>query len=304
VHHGLSPTGRTGAWTPGGAWVPTPGCPGLVQVRPPRTRVEARSWGFDPALCGIGATPSGEPNAAGLRVPTLATTSHLTRYLFQLCTLKLPPGQVVNLVGLSQTLQLGTDTNDGTPPVYPVTKLVGRAGAGNPNWSFPDGNVSWHVRLIRQPPLISPAQMNVLSCDSFAWTWSDTPALVFDTATFNAQNLDGNGRPDNYVDLTGYTPPYGGKIPGEPVAETLGTFTDLRFPPDDPSKQSIEPVVVEGPGALVFLASVWQTNPDTRAVLTVPQMFPIDPEMPEEGFIAAWPASVYWRIGGGMVIER
>ncbi len=282
--------------------------PRLPAVEPrPRTRLEVASFGFDPVLCGLGSDPYGSLAGPRLRVPTLPTSAQGTRYLFQLCTMPLPRWPV-RLVGVRQWLELGLNTTVGGGLPYILTKLVGRAGAGNPFWRFSDANVSWHVRLVRQIPQIPYAGQNVLTCDSFVWRWSGTPALVFESATFAAANLNGRGHPDNYVALTGYVPPYGGAPLGEPVSN-LGNFSDVRFPGDDPTRCAIDPIELEGPGYLVFYASLWQTNPGGgeiagRPVLTVPGSFPVDPELPEDGFVADWPKAVYWGIGGALVVER
>lgn len=232
-------------------------------------------------------------------------TSGGGRYLFQLATVTLAYRQKVNLVGMSQTLQIGYDTTsvDGepNPPVYPVTKIVGRSGAGNPLWTFPDANVSWHVRMVRQVPQVLRTSFSVLTTDSFAYQWSYSPALIFQSATFDEADTGGDGTPGDYTTLTDYSPP---RVPGEPVS-FLGTFTDLRFQSDDYSSSTIlDPITLEGPGCVCLFASVWQTDPASRATLVVPTMFPIDPEMPEEGFVAAWPNANYWRVGGSLVIER
>jgi hypothetical protein len=284
-------------------------CPPPLVARPPgRSRITVASYGFDPSLCGIGAGVSGALFNAGLRVPTLATDVTADRYLFQLATVPVAYKQKVWVVGLGQGLELGFDSNAQVAPVYPVTKQVGRA-SGDPFWSFPDGNVSWGLRFVRDPPLIPWANQNVLSTDSFSWRWCPSPALVFETATFNPANLDANGHPDNYTTLTSYTAP---AISSEPLGGGLGYFTELRFPIDDPSKEAIEPIEVEGPGAIVFYASLWQTNPETRAKLTLPPGFPMDPEMPEEAFVTDFTnlqpsqinSPIYWRIYGQITVER
>lgn len=264
-----------------------------------RSRFEVASYGFDPDLCCLGSDPSGSIISAGLRVPTLATTSRATRYLFQLATVKLGKCPVW-LVGIGQMLTLYTNTALGSGvPVAPVERFV----RSDPSYHFTDATVSWHLRYLRSVPSYL-RKHNVLETESFAWRWSgSSPALVFEDATFNAANLDGRGHPDNYVPLTGYTPPYGGQPPGVDVAG-LGTFNSIEFPWDNPNAQAIEPVKLEGPGALVLYASVWQTNPGTRAVVQAPAAYPAPIDLGEAGFVLDFPGAVYGRIGGLLRLER
>jgi hypothetical protein len=266
-----------------------------------RSRVVAATYGFDPDLCGLGSDPSSSLNGAGLRVPTLATTSAATRYLFQCATVRLT-AKPMWLVGLAQLLTLYVNTAAGTGvPVAPVEMLVGRAGSGDPLYHFTDATVSWHLRLVRAVPRPRP---NTLTSESFAWRWAgSSPALVFETATFDAANLDGKGAPDNYVALTGYTPPWNGQPSGVDVAG-LGTWNSIDYPWDNPAEQSIEPIEVRGPGALVLYASVWQTSPDTRAAVEPPAAYPMPVSCPEQAFVLGFPQAVYGRVGGKLIVER
>lgn len=265
-----------------------------------RSRFEVASYGFDPDLCCLGSDADGSLNAVGLRVPLLATTTRNTRYLFQLATVRLT-GHPVWLVGMAEMLTLYEDTAAGTPPVAPVEKWVGRGGAGNPAYRFTDSSVSFHLRFVRRTPRV---QQNVLNTESFTWRWSGSaPALVYETATFAAANLDANGHPDNYTALTGYTPPWGGTPPGVDVGG-FGTFNSIEHPWDNPALQAIEPIEVCGPGALILYASVWQTNPSSRAAVTIPAGFPVDPELPEVGFVADFTSAIYGRVGGKLIMER
>lgn len=290
-------------------------CPPELIRRPPGLiRRATSSYGFDPVLCGMGSDATGSLISAGLRVPTAPTTAANLRYYFRLAAVHVGYGQKAWIVGLGQALSIGLDTSSGTPPVFPLIKPVGRAGAGNKDWRFADGNVVWGLRMFREKPLIPFAGQNVLSTDSFMWRWSDAPACLFETATFPAANLDVFGHPDNYVALRTYSPPYGGDFHGEPLGGYLGKFTGLDFPMDDPTRQAIEPIEVEGPGTIVFDASVWQSNPATRANMTVPTMFPIDPELPEDAFVVDYTTlgmgesptvgPNYWAIAGRLTVER
>ena len=271
------------------------------------SRVTVASYGFDPSLCGIGgpANLGVDQNIEGIRVPPAPTavanpnsgTNLVTQYLFNLASLKLAPRQRAKLTNISQLLTIGCDTNLGTPPIYPLVQNV-----TTPTWRFSDVlPITWAVRMVRQWPLVPPAPQSVLSTDSFAWRWSDAPALLFETAIFPTGNVNWNGTPDNYTALTGYTAPYAGTIPGEPVGY-LGNITALDFPWNAPPA-NFEPIELEGPGALCFFALVPQTGPSTRAKITAPAAPPMTVTgAPEEAFVADWPAAIYWSVGGALEV--
>lgn len=266
-------------------------------------RFEVSTYGFDPDLCGLGSDADGSLNAPGLRVPLLATTARNQRYLFQCATVRLG-GAPIWLVGMAEMLTLYEDTAAGTPPVAPVEKLIGRPGSGNPLYHLPDATWSFHLRHVRTMPRPSWANQNPLTAESFAWRFSGSaPALVFETATFAAANLDANGHPDNYTALTGYAPPWGGSPPGVDVGG-FGNFSSIEHPWDDPSLQAIEPIAVSGGGALILYASVWQSNPETRATVTWPGSMPGDPQLPEPAMVSGFTNSIYGRVGGKLIMER
>jgi len=161
------------------------------------------------------------------------------------------------------------------------------------------------VRRVRKPnPL--PSGQNVLSTNSFAWRWTDNSGLIFETAAFNAANLDYKGTPDNYLQLTSYTAPGGGGVfPGEPVGGDLGCFDSVDFPWGRAAgKTSFDPVWVKPGGFLVFYALVDQTNTATRAVIQVPAMFPLPTTgMPENAFIGDFTDAQQYAVGGWMEVE-
>ncbi|MHB8563332.1 MAG: hypothetical protein ACYDDA_05170 [Acidiferrobacteraceae bacterium] len=276
----------------------------------PRSRFEVATYGFDPDLCGIGSDPNGSLTQAGLRVPKAPSGPAGggagvigARYLFQCCTVRLPPNRPLWLVGMAELLTMYEDTADGTPPIQPVEKLIGRSGSGDPRYHFVDATVSFHLRHVRSVPYPLWANQNVLTSQSFVWRWSDSPALVFETATFAAGDLNYNGTPDNYLTLTGYTPPWNGQPPGVDVGG-FGTFNSIEHPWDNPAAQAIEPIEMSGPGALVLYASVWQTNPGARGAVTWPAMMPADPQLPEVAFASAFTSAIYGRVGGKLILER
>lgn len=273
-------------------------------MRPCTTRYEVLAQGFDPAVAGVGGDGTGVQNVVGLRVPTLATSTPANRYLFVCAAKRLARKECVRVVGVRPLVEIGVDTNNGVPPIYAVTKQV-----TTPDWHFADtGPVCFSLRVHRFMPSWKPS--NVLDTDSFAQSWTGgSPGLVYQTATFPAKNLDIHGHPDDYVALSSYTPPWSGMALGQPLAG-FGDMREVR-PYSDQTKQSLDPVTARGPGWLILWASVQQTNPEPRPTITLPTAMPLNPGIPEEGFVSTFPftagvcpGAVYWRVGGALVIEQ
>ena len=282
----------------------------LDALRQHRSRQRVSSRGFDPLLQGLGypGDPSADMLAAGLRVPYAPTgstggeTPHVVqRYLFQLCSIGIGDG--LWLTSLGQLSILGseqkTGTDPATAPVFP--NVIEQTSSA---FRFADCHpIRWGVRRVRKPRTLWSGR-NVLSTNSFAWRWSDSPALVFETAAFPAGDLDWKGTPDNYLTLTDYTAPGGGGVfPGEAVGD-FGCFDSLEFPWNNPDRKAMDPVWVRPGGRLVFYALVDQSNPSTRAVQQVPAMFPLPPTgMPENAFITDWTSTIQFAVGGWMQVE-
>jgi hypothetical protein len=284
-----------------------------------RSRVRVSSRGFDPTLCGIDAGPGnlgGDLLAAGLRVPynpTGAVSQEIgyaitQPYLFQLATIGVGAGLWVT--GLGQLSILGLEQLTGTtggdepvpgPPVFP--NVIQQQTAA---FRFADCRpIRWGLRQVRKPTPPWTGN-NVLSTSGFAWRWSENPALVYETATFPAGNLNWKGTPDNYLTLeTYFAPCQANKFPGRPVGGDLGDFESIDFPWQNPNRKAFDPIWIDGGGYLVFYAWVDQTNTETRAAMVVPEMFPLATTgMPENAFIADWDDTIQYAVGGWIEVEH
>ena len=279
-----------------------------------RTRQRVSSRGFDPLLGGIGlpGDPSADLLAAGIRIPYAPTSdvyreSLVQRYLVQLCTIGIGSGLWLTDLGQLSVLgseQLsGTTGGDAPTPTNPIFPNVIEQTSSA--FRFADCHpIRWGVRRVRKPRTAWSGQ-SALSTNSFSWRWTDGSGLIFETAEFPAANLDYKGTPDNYLALTGYTAPGGGGVfPGEPVGGDLGSFDSLDFRYNDPNRRAFEPVWVKPGGQLVFYALVGQSSPSTRAVIQVPDAFPLPTTgMPENAFIGDWPYTIQFAVGGSMTVE-
>jgi hypothetical protein len=274
-----------------------------------KTRQRISSRGYEPLLQGKGlpGNPGADMLAAGLRVPYNPTgqdtdepPNTTQRYLCQLCSIGIGDGLL--LTGLGQLSMLGSEQQvGGVPPTFP--NILEQTTA---NFRFSDClPIRWGVRRVRKP---NPqwTGMNPLSTNSFAWRWTDTSALIYETAKFTIGNLDWKGTPDNYLQLLAYTAPGGGGVfPGEPVGGDLGCFDSLDFPWSGGGKKVLEPVWVKPGGYLVFYALVDQSNPATRAKIQVPGQFPLPTTgMPENAFVGDFTLSNQYSVGGWLEVEQ
>lgn len=267
----------------------------LDQRKRLRSRSRAMSRGWDPVLTGIAIGAGGlDFLQSGLRVPyapTLASGEErnqiVSPYLFNLCTVGIAGGLWVTGIGLLSVLgeEQGNGATASLPPIFPNVLQQQTA-----NWHFPDcAPIHWGLRQVRKPTY-PWAGRNVLNTNSFAWRYSDNPALLYETSTFPPANLDRNGHPDNYLALITYTPPAAPYVfPGRPVGGDLGCFDSLDHPWQFNQRKSFEPIWVDGSGYLSLMAWVSQSDPVHRATQTVPNSFAIPPTgIPENAFLADW----------------
>lgn len=254
---------------------------------------EVFSDGFDEALQGIGSDPYSGTSAMGLRVPTLATPDVASRYLFMCCGFELPENMKACVTGLRTYASLGVRQSGGASPVVVEQEII------TPNFSLPDGNVSWHLRKVN---LSIDIAAGASDRDSFRHRMAKSPACLYETATLAADVP--------YTSLTAYVPPNMGRPPGDSVGR-LGTFHDLRFPWrlgwHNPS------IVIDDPGYYALFASVRQSAGTFAgpAFNAAPASINFQPEI---GFIANFggqkgatnTGALIWRVAGAMrmVIEE
>ena len=272
-----------------------------------KRRWEIATTGFDEYLSLIGGDPDGGNTSVGLRIPTLATPpapAGLTqRYIFNLASFSVGEGTCARIIGFRQLLTLGYAQPLGETSAdgyYVVEQEV-----NDPAFKLVDGNVSWHIRTLG-PPNAQQIQQPGASrsggaqCESFSYQWADTPALLFGTG-----QVPPPGR--IYTNLTAYTPPNSGRIPGQGIAAGLGTFYDLRTPWRTHGGWTSLDIPVPGSDTIAFFATVRQSNPETRSVLTPPsgdETFYAAGLSPEQQFLLNFPDAIYWRVGGALIVEE
>lgn len=273
-------------------------------------RFEISTFGVNEALQGFSSDPfvpaSPFPTGPGLRIPTVlpgdAGPDTRPRYFFQLASREISEGKT-RVRGIRQGLAIGCNASAIDGLVYPVTKIV-----ETPNWSFIDGNVSWH--LVREPNTRRVFQQPTTNGPSWRYTESDTPAMLYQSFVNSAVNPS-TGSPVQYnLGLTSYVPPAPGAW--EPIAG-LGNFKDIRFPwkgRGDISNNINE--VVEGSWRISLYASILQTNPSTRLQANIPAISNIYSGAlgPEEAFLATFDGgegvpgpAIYWSVFGSILFE-
>jgi hypothetical protein len=240
----------------------------------------------DPTMQGIGSSPGlGDWTSSTVTVPPQPTLSTPTRYLIRLCGYTLQQGKKARVQSLRQYAEIGQDVvvAGSSPYVWTARKDVTSS-----NWSFIDGNLSWHLRFHPTP------RGNSVPIDPLAPTllgqsldyWGTQPGLLYTL-----------GHPGF---AAGYVPPAGGVPPGYGLGP-FGTFRDLRFPWGLEVTDLALPIV--GPGTIALWVSVWQGDPTTR-----PAMAPVTAAQaltmrPEDQFVIQWPNALYTRVGGAILLD-
>jgi hypothetical protein len=261
-----------------------------------RRRFELISRGIDDALQGITSDPFGSLSRTGLRVPALVNTP-ATRYLFQLASFEVAEGRRARVVGLRNGYSIGYRQAN---PIY-----VNEFWVESPIWSFVDGNVSWHLRIMplnfpfrpRPGPIAPPLQ-------NFSFETADGSSLLYQVAGFPAPS-------GFYTTLNRYTPPNRGMPWGNPLGASLGNFNDLKVKWNDGANWHALDLPVEGPCRVALFASVLQTMPNNgetgRPTLTVPggtvATFPLGLGA-EEQFLQKFTNAIIWRVAGGLMVEE
>lgn len=251
------------------------------------TRTEFSTASRDPALQLVKGSPDGTLAYTGLPIPAVVPqqlSASNTRYLFLLASAQFNDGQVARLVGMRQYVEIGAPVApaDEGGAIYPIVRPI-----VSPLWRFADGNISWSLRRYGLRPNANRSTEN-LSGSSFRM--SGTPSLLFETIDRDTGN---------------YTPPNGGRPPGNVIIPDLGNFHDLRFPWDSDHAWDSLDIEIKGPCTIGLFASVQQTTPGTRAVLNFPNPPPggFDSITKEDAFLLNFPNTVYTRIAGSLIFE-
>lgn len=257
-----------------------------------RTVVETSSAAFDPDSQMQSTSPYvGDVASTFLFVPQAATTQLDGRYLFRLAALAVPPYGRARIMGLRTHLTIGQPVR--VTSGRDVWTYVEEFPVVTPGWSFKDGNVSYHLRVLRGPSQDRTSSLVLPPGQSTMLYGMDSSLLV-------AAN---NPR---------YVAPNGGLPPGQAVG-SLGTFRDQRFPWNRQGAETDLGYEVDGPAIVGLYASVWQTDPATRIQLPAANV-PTDVGAlcPEERFLLAWGDSggeggqnfvAYRHIGGALIAE-
>jgi hypothetical protein len=248
--------------------------------------VEVCSSGLDEYLQGVSSDPLGGYSAAGLRVPTLATSSRLSRYLFMGAAFSMGEGARAKIRGFRQMVTIGKQT--ATSPSARFVEL----DVTSPMFRLPDANVSFHLKRLGRVDaqgMPNPAS-NITDLQSLKHNWAINPCLLYSQYAIPAGDK-------TYTHLTSYTPPSEGRPWGDDVGH-LGNFIDLKTPwrTQGAWNDSLN-IDVEGPCTIACFISVRQSAGAYAPLVGAPAC------TPEEQFVAAFPGSILWRVGAALVFE-
>jgi hypothetical protein len=262
-------------------------------------RFEISTIGIDEGLANLSADPFGStfPAWTGLRVPSFVNEA-TNRYLFLLATRQMGPRERTRLRGWRQLITIGASVPSGGE-VPDVPSRPFEQAVVTPTWRFPDGNVSWH--LVREPFYDLPARPRPADTSGFAFQTSDTPALLYQSATWSAGVDPITHAPPFYMlNMTSYVAPTGLPPTWEPIAN-LGNVHDLRAPWDAARAWDSLDVEIPERCRVSLYATVLQTDPSSPARGT--GLSTIPPTQPEETFLNDVGGAIYWRIAGSLIFE-
>lgn len=240
----------------------------------------------------------GDTGFMGLVLPASVSVDRQHRTLVRLCSVVVPAGMVGRVLSIGQLLTIAAcvpaleplDRQGGqrTSPCDPPSIHLERPVI-TPWWTFPDGNVSWHLRTFtegRQPGL--PPNPGIPTWDnSVMGTQAAIMVAAWPPAAFAPTNA--------------------GIAPGLDMSP-FGTWHSMDFSWPGATIDMAPQPEFRGPGVIAMFASVYQTDPSTRpapAVGAGPEQMTVDAGLvPEDRFLLAFPDTArYYRIGGRMVVE-
>lgn len=259
----------------------------------PKRIVEISSSGPDEYLQLIGGDPLGGSTAVGLRVPTLALPT--TRYLFNGCAFSIAEGAKARILGYRQLVTIGAanvGAGEGSTPRFVEQEVL------SPMWRFQDGNVWMGLRYTGGPngqgvPIQTPVPY--LPAKGTSFRFGMAPSLLYEAIVLPAGD-------SQYVDLTAYVPPNGGKPWGQPI-QSGNDWLSLQTPWRTHGAWDALDIEVEGPDTVSCFISVLQSNPSTRRPLFVSDPFYPGGLSPEEQFLLNFPGAIYWRVGASLIVE-
>lgn len=265
--------------------------------RPIAKRVVVYTQGLDPTKNFVGTGPEpGDLGFVGLLVPEDPTPDPRHRYLFRLVTVSVGEQFHARVVGIRQLLticaRVPTTERDQQEEPLPKddtrpTVLLERQVI-TPTWTFPDGNVSWHLRIV-QPKAVpdSPAP----AVPPLGWS---RDMYGYESALLSVRNPG----------VMAYYPPNNGVPPGD----ILMDWKDMRYPWYARGAHENLELDAYGPCKIILYASIYQTNPETRIAPELApgsEMFTTDCGIePEDRFWTAFPDTArYCRVGAELAVN-
>ena len=211
----------------------------------------------------------------------------------RLCSVFVPEGSIGRIVSIGQLATIAACIQAGesrTPCGSP--SIIRERPIETPFWSFPDGNLCWHV-MYYQPHPQKPVVFNPGNAGYDSDLFGQGPAVLCKTNSFPSMGA--------------YDALANGHVPGNPVG-ALGMVHDIRFPWQGSPVEDIPLPEIIGPNIIAMFCSVKQTSPTTRlqpAMGNGQEQVMVDSGLvPEDKFMFAYPdTSRYHRVAGRMVVE-
>ncbi len=247
--------------------------------------------GFDPRWPGVGSGPQSGMSSFGLRVPPFQPESDepgdLTRYLMRLIAVRVPSHGYCRVRGLNPYVQIGETLPIEATESLSACRYPALLDVTTALWSFPDGNVSFHLRWLTGNPTMAggdptptatwPRGVTSYSNDPYG---SDAAILVK-----GAPPPDSGGP---------YVPLFAGIPPGAAVGSLTNVYEILPQPMD---------AMFEGPGTLALYASVRQSNSERRPMIPADTELDVSALCAEDRFVFAFRNAVYTRISAQLLCD-
>ena len=247
----------------------------------------------------IGSDPWNTNAYTGLVVPSTPSDAlGGARYLFLLARASFGTGEQsseyrgVRLVGIRQYAEIIARIPNGSSVLSsgPSGTIVFRKEISSPLWHPPDGDISWHVRIIAKTQRDT---RNPSNTDGVIYQDALSPALLYQTIS---------GPP---TAPSTYTPPNGGRPWGKSVGASLGNIHELRYRWRDEKAEHVLDIPIPVPCDVALFASVRQNDVSLNPALAeccVNQQFAA--LCPEDQFLVAYAAyAQYGSIAGSLVFE-
>lgn len=209
------------------------------------------------------------------------------RYLIRLCGYEQGENERSEITGLRLLSTIGFLPSEGVGGGAVPREIE----VESPLWNFPDGNISYHLRVERSVA----TRGTYVTAEGYRRGWSNTVVGTSAAILFNQGSTSPGSEVANYV------PANGGVPPGNPVGH-LGTIrNNAEFPWHLGANNNVHYRIC-GKATVTLWASVLQSDPSTRPSQSV--IVADGGARREDNFVYAYPLAVYRHVAGAIRFRK